>query len=726
MGHAGVSRGWLRAVAVPAGVVLALLAVAIGGVLHVAAQRADHLELERQTRLVEVALAKAPETIANDQQASTLWDDAVLRVRERPLDLDWLDNNLGVWFHTYYGHDETYLLDPENRAVYAMQGGKRASPDSFGQIASQALPLATRLRAQMRAGVAPADDAQSPGIGDILVLNRHPAVISVKPIVSETGALPQPAGTEYLHISVRYLDGSFLRPLAQEYGIEGAAFVWQASGTAALPVRGAAARPIGYIEWTPFRPGRQVQTQLIPTLAGALAVIGAFIAYLLWRDWRNRTDLESSRARAQHLAFHDPLTGLANRALLDDRLAHALHRRRQGSSLAILLLDLDRFKNVNDSYGHQAGDALIAEFSRRLHGLLREGDTVARLGGDEFAILVEDMSGLAIEGLCRRILLAAHRPFLVGGGEVYIGVSIGVAIAPSSCRAPTELLRRADIALYRAKEGGRSQFRTFAAEMDDAVKLRTRIEADLRRSLADGSGLTLHYQPTVAARDGAIIGLEALLRWNHPEHGPISPERFVPVAEESGLMASLGEWVVREACRAAADNPDLFMAVNLSPVQFKAPGFAERLGRIAAEAGVDPRQIQFEITEHVLLHDEKALSVLGQLRAAGFTIVLDDFGTGYSSLGHLRAFPVDKIKIDHCFVGAIGDEGEAAGIVTAIVALGRALGLTVAAEGVETARQRDFLIAAGCDEMQGFLFSAGVPAPASRSAGKRQARRSAA
>jgi diguanylate cyclase (GGDEF)-like protein len=710
MVRTGLEKGLFRAVVFPTAVTLLLLAAIVGTVLHFSTTRSDELSLERQDRLVAVAVRQSMAAIARDQEASTYWDDAVTRTRQRPLDLEWIDNNLGIWFGTYYHHDETYLLDPANRPVYAMQNGARAQPASFRRVATPALPLAKALRHKLASGyLAPqGSPAKTVGVMELASIGGRPAIISIKPIVSETGDIAQRPGSEYLHISVRYLDRSFLAPLSSLYGFKDVRFEARPSGAASVVVRRSDRTPLGYISWTPFAPGRQVEDRMVPVLIAALLAIGLLASTLLERVWRSRMELETSRAQAQHLAFHDSLTGLPNRALFEDRLEHALSRRDHGA--AVLLLDLDRFKNVNDTLGHQAGDALIREFGLRLSSLVREGDTIARLGGDEFAILIEDSRLVDIRLLGQRILDEIKRPFEILGNHAYVGVSIGIALAADGATDRVEMVRRADIALYRAKEGGRNRYCRFTADMDATVQLRGTIEEELRDALATGRGLRVHYQPQVGA-DGRIVGLEALVRWEHPTRGLIHPEQFVPVAEDTGLIVALGEWVLHQACLASRRWPRLFVAVNLSPIQFRTMGFCENLLRIVRGAGADPARIQLEVTERVLLDadDNRVGDVLARLRKAGFTIVLDDFGTGYSSLNYLRKFEVDKIKLDRSFIQHLGEASDCGDIVTAVLALGQAMGLAVAAEGVETDAQRRFLDVAGCKVMQGYYFSRALP-----------------
>ena len=702
-------RALLRAVVLPTAITLIVLATIVGAILHVSTSTSDELAAKRQYQLVKLAVDEGISAVAVNQEASTYWDDAVVRMHQRPLDLQWVDNNLGVWFHSYYKTDEVYLLDPANRPVYAMRDGRRLAPPTFRRVATPALGLARQLRARLVAGEAPPEDSsvKTAGAWEIATIGGRPAIISLKPIVSETGEVPQPRGAEYLHVSVRYLDGSFLERLSSLYGIDRPRFSWSEAGPASLAVGRPDGRAIGYIAWQPFEPGEQVEDQMTPVLVIALLIVGALISFLLWRIWRSRTELEASRAQAQHLAFHDSLTGLPNRALFEDRLELALSRR--DADVAVLLLDLDRFKNVNDTLGHQAGDALIRDFGLRLSVVTRECDTISRFGGDEFAILVEEASLPDIHGLAKRILADVRRPFEIFGTQVYAGASIGVALSDGARTDRLELVRRADIAMYRAKEAGRNAYCVFTPDMDECVKLRGTIEEELRDALTSGRGLAMHYQPQVG-RDGEIVGLEALIRWEHPVRGLIAPDQFISVAEDTGLIVPLGEWAVREACRASLRWPDLFIAVNLSPIQFRASEFLERVTRIVAETGADPRAIQLEVTERVLLDDDDAVkAILSRLRSAGFKIVLDDFGTGYSSLSYLRKFEVDKIKIDGSFVQPLGDASDSRAIVAAVLALGDALGVAVAAEGVETEQQMTFLHVAGCKEMQGHYFSRAVP-----------------
>jgi diguanylate cyclase (GGDEF)-like protein/PAS domain S-box-containing protein len=449
-------------------------------------------------------------------------------------------------------------------------------------------------------------------------------------------------------------------------------------------------------------------------LAGrpTLAPDGSFLGF---RGTATDTTAEvEALEQARHHALHDPLTGLPNRRLLAERLdrALALARREQGL-VAVLCLDLDHFKGVNDTLGHRVGDRLLCAATERLAGLVRETDTVARVGGDEFTIVqIGATQPLDAEALCRRLIEDLSAPFVVEGEEVSIGISIGVAIADPDGPTADAVLQHADIALYRAKQDGRGTFRFFEPEMDAALQRRKTIERELRHALR-AEELEVFYQPLVDIESGRVTSVEALVRWQHPVRGLVGPSEFVPIAEEIGLIVPLGEWVLRTACRQALRWPELKLAVNLSVTQVRQPDLIEIVAAVLAETGLTPERLELEITESVLLHDTAhAIAVIDGLRRLGVTVAMDDFGTGYSSLSYLQRFAFGKIKIDRSFVSQIGADPEAAAIVRAVLGLGRSLSLRTSAEGVETAGQLAFLRAEGCQEAQGFLFSRPVPAAA--------------
>jgi len=427
-------------------------------------------------------------------------------------------------------------------------------------------------------------------------------------------------------------------------------------------------------------------------------------------------DVTEKRAAEEQIAFlahHDALTGLPNRAQFGRQLEEALQWVGRGARLAVLFLDLDHFKTVNDTLGHFVGDELLRTVAERLRHCIRDVDQIGRLGGDEFAIVQtaighpDDASKLAM-----RIQDAIKAPYDLSGLQTVVDVSIGIALAPGDATDATELMKRADMALYQAKSEGRSRYRFFEPAMDAAMKARRKLDTELRAAVTNQE-FELFYQPVVDVGSNAIVGMEALLRWRHPTAGLVAPAEFVSIAEESGLIIPIGEWVVRQACAEAARWPEhVRIAVNLSPVQFRSPALVPTMINALAMAGISPDRLELEITEDVLLrHNAENLTTLEQLRGIGVRIVMDDFGTGYSSLNYLRRFPFDKVKIDRSFIEDLAaNREEAHAIVQAVVSLATALKVSTTAEGVETPEQLDVVRAAGCTEYQGYLFSKPVPA----------------
>ena len=480
---------------------------------------------------------------------------------------------------------------------------------------------------------------------------------------------------------------------AAREGLRGALWMPIASGTNVL----------GVIEFYSHRPNR-LDDALLSTLATIGRQIGEF------------TRRRQTEERLAHQALHDELTGLPNRRLLLDRLARALKRtERHGMQVAVLFMDIDDFKLINDGLGHQVGDELLVALSARLTRVLRSGDTlVARFGGDEFVVLCEDI--LEEEDAVRvaeRIAEALREPAAIGDHELSVTASIGVAIGAAANADATALVRDADAAMYRAKEQGRGRFELFDQAMHARVMRRLGAESELRRAL-DRDELRLHYQPIVAVDDGALCGVEALVRWEHPQRGLIPPAEFIPLAEETGLIITLGRWVIAEACEQAArwrrERPGLRMSVNLSTRQLADRELVDCVSASLRESGLPAGDLTLEITESVLMQEvESFVEVLGALKAAGVRLGLDDFGTGYSSLGYLRRFPLDVLKLDRLFVSELGADPAADSIIAAVIDMARALGMQVIAEGVETGAQLSILRRLGCHLAQGYHFSRPLP-----------------
>jgi diguanylate cyclase (GGDEF)-like protein/PAS domain S-box-containing protein len=439
---------------------------------------------------------------------------------------------------------------------------------------------------------------------------------------------------------------------------------------------------------------------------------GAIVGVIgLIRDITQRKEAEQ---QIEYQAYHDALTGLANRRLFQEHLSLALAlAQRRNSMVAVLFLDLDHFKLVNDSLGHSVGDELLREIARRLKAAVREGDTVARVGGDEFTIVLQDVPRSdAVAVVAQKVLRSIAEPMEISGHRLYVTTSIGITLFPNDGDDAETLLKNADTAMYRAKAEGRNTYQLATRELSRSTQERMTLESDLYGALGAGE-FELLYQPQIELNDGetTVAGMEALLRWHHPERGTIAPEQFIGVAEERGLILQIGEWVLREACRAARrfhDHgfPHFRVAVNLSARQFRDPSLLSTVESAIGDAGIDARALELEITESVAMEDvEQTMTTLAQFRRHGVTIAIDDFGTGHSSLSYLKRFPIDALKIDKGFVLDLPDKFEDAAIVSSVIQLANGLGLRVIAEGVETKEQLEFLRDAGCRELQGFYFS---------------------
>ncbi len=423
------------------------------------------------------------------------------------------------------------------------------------------------------------------------------------------------------------------------------------------------------------------------------------------------TQIREAQQRIRHLATHDTLTGLLNRCALEDRLEHALAlARRNRSRVSVMFLDLDRFKNVNDTLGHQFGDQLLREVAARLQACAREADTVARLGGDEFVVMLESLDGTGTRRVAERILAAIGAPFHIDGQELFLGVSIGIAVAPHDGDDPNTLLRKADAAMYLAKERGRNNFQTFTSDLDDRVSRRFRIESGLRRA-SDRNEFYANYQPRVDVRTGRIVGVEALIRWNSTDFGRLMPGQFIQDAEETGLIVEIDRWILRAACDQLArwrriGLPHLRMSINLSGQAFSSGQLSGMVRGALTSSGLPGEAVELEMTEGILIRDDPSLhTLLTELRALGVSLALDDFGTGYSSLSYLHRFPIDTLKIDRSFVQDLPHVAERAAITRAIIMMAQAMGMKTVAEGVETAGQLEFLSEIGCDEYQGYLLT---------------------
>ena len=732
---------------------VALLALGLTGTvfyaLHAAARQADLVSATRQDHEARLAVDDSLDELAQSQAGVAIWSPLLRELYKPQPNWDWVDINAGTWLNYVFAHDVDIILSPNDSPVYMMQDGVRSTSldRAAGIYTHAAAPLINAVRERTRR--APNRHERLPGrpiayqatvrtspsaihATSTMPVDGRPAAVSVMRIIPDGSDGGAPPGAAPLLLSVRYLDHSFVQRLASVQLLAGARATIGGLRPSehGVTLTNEDGRSFGTLAWRPDRPGQTVWKAMVPTaaavLAGLLATVAALlvgVGHLLRKDAASleqlqvaNLELQAKEAQAHRLAYHDTLTGLANRARLITVLDDMLGTGAVESVSAVLLIDLDRFKQVNDTLGHLGGDHLIRQVAMRLEALVLPGDLVARLGGDEFAVLLSTRANeSAIEAVAAAMVSAIQEPFVVLGTNVHVGASIGIACFRDGRGDRTELMRTADIAMYRAKAEGRNGYRFFAADMDESVKLRREIEEDLRAAIERDDELLVHYQPQMDGSGTSVIGVEALLRWRHPRRGALAPAAFVSVAEESGLIGALTRRVLRDACGVAVAWPGFSVAVNISPVQFRSRTLAAELIAIVRETGARAQQIELEVTENVLLdNDEVVRTTLSALRRAGFRIALDDFGTGYSSLSYLSKFEVDKIKIDRSFIHRLGEADDAAAIIHAVVRLGHAMGLLVTAEGVETGLQRAFLEHAGCNELQGFLFSEAVPAAALR------------
>ena len=507
-------------------------------------------------------------------------------------------------------------------------------------------------------------------------------------------------------IAAKPIDAGMLKSFSRRYLLDNLLLLGptaQPAGRSVIELRDMDGAVVATLSWVPRQPGTYLLQKLQWPLLGGIAVLAILALLVIRRGRAIVNELIASETRSRHLAYHDQLTQLPNRALLFETLRALLAARfGDGNRLAVICVDFDRFKDVNDTLGHHAGDELIQTVAGRLRESCGDAELIARLGGDEFVVLLEFAEEEQVHDLCRRILAAVSERIDSEFGWLEVGCSLGVAVIDHAGVEPTEALRWADVAMYRSKEGGRQRVTFFEPEMDDALSARRLLEADLRSALGDGS-LGMVYQPQVD-RTGRVTAAEALLRWNHPVRGAIPPGIFVPLAEETGLIMALGEFVLRQVFSETAQWVGLRVGINVSAVQIRSHGFAALVTRLAAQAGADPSRYEIELTETALLGDDPITAAnVEALKRLGFSIALDDFGTGYTSLAVLQRYSVNRIKIDRSFVCALDESGEGEALVDAMVKLARSLNLGVIAEGVETEAQRKRLMACGCREFQGYL-----------------------
>jgi len=708
-------------VVVPIGVIVAVAIVCIVVAVLSSAQRADDVAVVHERQLLNGALRNFGERVLHEVESVAISETAVRNIRTN-FNPAWTQQRIGDWLATYFGHDYVAVFDGDNKLLYSRNGRLRNDTDWLAGVQPSltsvldymhgrdpALPDALALTDTTVAGGA------HPQAVAVRKLFGQPAVIAAVAIGPANGLPSSLDNVAPIIVSIKIIGDQALSEIAAQLRL---ANLRRIDGDTVPPgdfiyeLSSPNTERIVRFAWTPKQPGAEIVNSVVPFIAVALTGFALLAAFVLRYMRRTAVAIAAGESRLRHLAMHDPLCGLPNRIFFGERLEAAIEEVKAGATAAaVFYIDLDHFKDVNDTLGHPVGDELIRNVTLRLSRTLRSGDLVARLGGDEFAVISSVGDDPAkMTNLAQRMIAAICAPYSINRSNIVIGASIGIAVIDHKCNDAADIMRYADMALYRAKNEGRNRACIYDAAMDADLSSRKLLEADLREAI-ENDRLRLLYQPIVNKSGDTVVGVEALCRWTHPTRGEIPPTEFIAAAEHSGLIIELGAWVLRRACTDGKAWPNLTVSVNVSPLQFRRTDFAETVERTLAETQFDPTRLELELTESVLIGNiETAEASMLKLKALGLRLALDDFGTGYSSLLYLRRFPFDKLKIDRSFVLSIEKAADAAAIVHAVVSLGRGLGMKVTAEGVETADQQLFLRAAGVHCMQGFRFGKAVSA----------------
>jgi diguanylate cyclase len=704
---------------IPIGIIVAVAVSCLVIAIVNSARRADEVSLAREQQLIAQTIAHRGARVLREVESVAATTGASQAIRDN-YDPQWVERRVGNWLQAFFGHDLVLVVDGSDRVEYARSrsSGDLGRIDLPAELSSVLDLVRGRLGAlpDRTIAVVGALDPQKPGRSTAVIaqVTDRAAMVAAVAVGSDSDLAAGNTAAPIV-VSVKFLDGEMLREIGEQLqlpGLQAAEGPPEANGRRTAVLTDAQGGSIAGFSWKPIRPGGQIAASVFPYIAVAIAAF-VLLAGLLMRHTRLTTQaIATGESRLRHLALHDPVCGLPNRIYFSERLETVIGEVRHGGpSAAVFYIDLDHFKDVNDTLGHHIGDELILSVTQRLSHVMRGDDLVARLGGDEFAIITTCPSdSYSLQAIAGRIISAVCAPYLISGHNIIIGASIGIAVIDRRARDAGDILRYADMALYRAKNEGRNRACIYDAAMDADLSQRKLLEGDLLHAIRN-DGLAAAYQPIVNASGEKMVAVEALARWTHPTAGVIPPATFIPIAEHSGLIIELGEWMLRRACLDGRNWPGLTVAVNVSPLQFRRSDFVDIVERILEETEFDPNRLELEITESTLLGnlDTAELAML-RLKAIGVRFALDDFGTGYSSLLYLRRFPFDKLKIDSSFVLSIETAPDAAAIVHAVVSLGRGLGMRVTAEGVENAEQHLFLRAAGVHSMQGYRF--GRPGPA--------------
>ncbi|MBN9021562.1 MAG: bifunctional diguanylate cyclase/phosphodiesterase [Rhizobiales bacterium] len=693
-------------------VVIPVVAVLVGALVIVVislsemASEVNLIESRLTTRSVEAALGVTIRNVEQTHRDYAKWDDAV-RHAYGAVDQAFMQDTYAASTTTpdHMLFDTAVLIDETGHVRFAVHRGEAVPGDPeaiFGpSFAAMVRPLVLDgVTYDVRSG--------------FLATRWGIAAVSAGSIVPFNKDFKPRPGRSRILVLARVLDPEVVEGLQRDFLIDDLRLVpADAALDHMLPVDDFTGKTIGALAWSPPSLGDQARSKVSPTVFTMLTLVGLTMAFLIAIALRGMQEVERRDAEAHHAATHDALSGLPNRAAIVAALDEAIAaRKREGTPVTVVFLDIDGFKEVNDAFGHEIGDRLLKEVARNFRERVTD-HLIARVGGDEFAVVVSGPG--AVKTACDlgwRLISSVTDVFEIDGRMIAIGASVGVAVADDSTPSAEELLRRADVAMAQAKQQGRSRLFVYDAVIDTVRHERLEIAGDLRRAIRDG-GLTVAYQPIFDAGTRAIIGVEALIRWDRPQLGPLPPAVFVPIAEQSGLIDELGEWTIRRACLDALAWPSIKVSVNVSPAQLRKPNFENQLTAILRETGFPVSRLDLEVTEsYFIANSDQARRAIDVIRGLGISVSLDDFGTGYSSIGYLRSFNFDKLKLDRSLIIGLARDERVLRLVEATIALAGALDLEVTAEGVETEVEATLLQNAGCVAFQGFFFAKPMPAPA--------------
>ncbi|WP_417671778.1 putative bifunctional diguanylate cyclase/phosphodiesterase [Roseibium sp.] len=710
-----------NAIIIPMIAVVVLAVACVFGLMIWSSHTSDKSAVSSQQTLLDGAITLKLDQMARQQVGTVVWDQAYFKSANPVLNQPWLFSNVGRWLDDTYGFSRAILISRESKPAFSYDANLVRNWDS-PELMNQLEHSVARVRAKyitsfkrtpsglFRFTADHQTEGRALSENGLVAIDGQIYFFSAAAITQEVHTIAAVRRPPAVLISFQPMNEEALAKIARISGLSQLHYTNAPSDDSAIAnivLKSPKGNTIGYLEWRANRPGTEMLGQVTPVLLIlALAIVGLTIGVM---DFTRQTTkkLASSQAEAIHTARHDSLSGLPNRSQFSQLLQEALKLpQSETDGSAVVYIDLDRFKDINDTLGHAAGDEVIRAVAARLQAVIPDNGVIARISGDEFAMLLTHCDGQDwVEHILSRIQDQLVRPIRIENNELFVSLSMGAAMAPRDGIDSGELLRKADIALYDAKGNGRGRWSFFDPSMQEHVLAQDKMSRELRRAI-DEDALEIAYQPQCDAKANRIVAIEALARWTHPDIGPISPASFIPLAEDTGLINDLGLWVLRRACRDAHRWPDLVVSVNVSPTQFKHPRFVEKVLETLEDFHLPPGRLEIEVTENVFASQHKTiLTSMKRLKDLGVKVALDDFGSGYSSLSYLRRFPFDTLKIDRDFISNLDQSQEALAILTTIIHLGKALGMTTVAEGIETREQIAFLSENGCNRMQGYLIS---------------------